>query len=165
MKKRLSLIVIVVLLFLYIINFNSNTVIYMGKSNAVLKNHKYNSQVVYIIKFQAPFTKFEQYQLNENGEFLVQKGNEFIVSLEANVTRPLKWRLDQVKDSKILEYKTDNLMQPHDFKVTSEKGYSSRRQNFLFKAQSLGSEKLVLKYVDVDNSEVNSEMVINIRVE
>ncbi|MBZ9685635.1 protease inhibitor I42 family protein [Clostridium estertheticum] len=165
MKKRLPLVFIVVLLFLYIIYFNSNTVMYIGKSNAVLKNHKYNSQAVYIIKFQAPFTKFEQYQLNENGEFIVPRGTEFIVSLDANVTRPLKWRLDQIKDNKILEYKKDNLIQPHDFKFTSEKGYSSRRQNFLFKAQSLGSEKLVFKYMDVDNSEVNSIMILNIRVE
>jgi hypothetical protein len=166
MKKRFYLVFIVGLLFLYILYFNSNTVIYMGKSNAILKNHKYNSQEIYIIRFQAPFTKFEQYELNrnENGEFILPKDTEFIVSLEASVMRPLKWKLDEMKDSKILEYKKDNFIEPYDFKFTSAKGYSNRRQNFLFKAQAVGSEKLVLKYIDVDNSEVNCELTLNIRV-
>ncbi|MGH4126039.1 MAG: hypothetical protein ACREV6_24295 [Clostridium sp.] len=166
MKKKLPLVFIVVLLFLYILYFNSKTVIYMGKSNAILKNHKYNSQAVYIIKFQTPLTMFEQYKLNENKNLnlLVPKDTEFLVSLSANITRPCKWEVEQAKYIKNLEYNGDNFIEPYDFKFTSLKGDSNRRQNLLFKAKSMGSEKLVLKYVDINTSEVESELILNIGV-
>jgi len=166
MKKKLPLGFIVVLLFLYVLYFNSKTLIYMGKSNAILKNHKYNSQAVYIIKFQPPLTRFEQYKSKENKNlnFLVPKDTEFLVSLSANIIRPCKWEVEQAKDFKNLEYKGDTLIEPYDFKFTSLKGDSNRRQNLLFKAKSMGSEKIVLKYVDINTSEVENELILNIEV-
>lgn len=166
MKKKFSLVFIAVLLFLYVLYFNSSTVLYMGKSNVILKSHKYNSQVAYIIRFEPPFTKFQQYQINKYAslDLIVPKDTEFIVSLCANVTITYKWEIDMVKDSKILEYKKDNFIEPYEIKFTSLKGDSNRRQNFLFKAESVGSEKIVLRYMNIDNSEVDSELILNIGV-
>ncbi|MBZ9637434.1 protease inhibitor I42 family protein [Clostridium sp. FP1] len=166
MKKILPLVFIVVLLFIYILYYNSKTVIYMGKSNSILKNHKYNSQLVYIIRFQTPFTEFGQYQLNknENVDLIIPKDTEFIVSLSSSISRPYKWRIAQVKDNKILEYKGDNFIEPYDFKFTSLKGNSNRRQNISFKAKAIGNEKIVLKYMNIDSSEVESELILNIGV-
>lgn len=174
MKKKLTLIVIIVfiaLLFLYILYFNSETVVYIGKGNAVLKNHKYKisydgSEIVYIIKYNSPITKFEHYKINKNEklDLVISKGTEFTVSLRSNITRPYKWEINQGADSKILEYKGNNFIEPYDFTFTSQKGYSNRRQNFNFKAKSIGNEKLVLKYMNTDNSEVEKELIVNIEV-
>lgn len=174
MKKKLtlvSIIVFIVLLFLYILYFNSETVVYIGKSNAILKNHEYKksydgSGIVYIIRYEPPITKFEHYKLNknENLDLVIPKDTEFTVSLYSNSTRPYKWKINQGIDSKIIEYKGNNVIEPHDFIFTSKKGYSSRRQNFNFKAKAVGNEKFVLKYMDIDNSEVDNEMIINIEV-
>lgn len=81
MKRKLPLLFIVGLVFAYVLYFNSKTVIYMGKSDVVLKNHKYNSKEVYIIRFQAPFTKFERCQLNKNkdDDLSVPKETEFFI--------------------------------------------------------------------------------------
>lgn len=174
MKKKLTLILIIVfiaLLFLYILYFNSETVVYIGKSNTALKNHKYkissdDSEIAYIIKYNSPITKFEHYKINknENLDLVISKDTEFIVSLCSNITRPYKWEINQGTDSKILEYKGNNFIEPYDFKFTSQKGYSNKRQNFNFKAKVAGNEKLVFKYMNTDNSEVDKELTINIEI-
>lgn len=171
MKRRIlmPLAVIALLLSVYTVYVNSKTVLYVGKINTALVNHKYvrsydGSQILYLIKIDGTLAKFEQYKVDKNQslDLVVAKDTEFIVSMAANSIRPYKWVISDVNENKNLEYKGDNFIEPPSF--TSLKGDSNRRQNLFLKAVSLGSEKLVLKYINADNSEVDTEIVLNITV-